>query len=350
MRDAERGAAHRRPGGGAISGNGAQQGGPRARSGWRPGAAGARLESTYRRRLLHGLVLAGVVLACVWEAWLGSSDTPRGGATREPGASLGQQSVGWFSPPGNPGRLPLATGTAAETVEAAAPNLEAPVPTALPSAAAAPETESYDDSSDQEPQFTPEPALAAAGQAADALATHGADQQSSGLAPPESQIELASPPSPSVRVTAIGDSVILAAASDLARLVPGIEVDAEVGRPVPAAIDVMRARRDAGSLGDIVLIHIGNNSPLTPDQLDEMMELLAGVRRVVFVNLTVPRDWEGPNNAVLAQGVTRYSNAYLVDWHGASTGHPEYFQDGVHLRPEGARAYAELIAASLGVP
>ena len=80
------------------------------------------------------------------------------------------------------------------------------------------------------------------------------------------------------------------------------------------------------------------------------MELLAGVRKVVFVNLTVPRDWEAPNNAVLAEQVARYSNADLVDWHGASADHPEFFQDGVHLQPEGAQAYAKLIAASLRAP
>jgi lysophospholipase L1-like esterase len=36
----------------------------------------------------------------------------------------------------------------------------------------------------------------------------------------------------------------------------------------------------------------------------------------------------------------------LVDWYAASAGHPEYFWDGLHLTPQGARAYADTIAAA----
>jgi hypothetical protein len=36
----------------------------------------------------------------------------------------------------------------------------------------------------------------------------------------------------------------------------------------------------------------------------------------------------------------------LVDWHGTSAGHPEYFWDGIHLTPQGARAYADVISAA----
>ncbi len=43
----------------------------------------------------------------------------------------------------------------------------------------------------------------------------------------------------------------------------------------------------------------------------------------------------------------RYPNkAVLVDWYAASAGHPEYFWDGIHLTPRGARAYTDLIAAA----
>jgi hypothetical protein len=74
-------------------------------------------------------------------------------------------------------------------------------------------------------------------------------------------------------------------------------------------------------------------------------------RRVAFVNEKVPRSWEGSNNAVLATGVTRYPNARLVDWHDAGVDHPEYFwADGIHLRPEGAAAYAVLIAREVVAP
>ena len=152
-------------------------------------------------------------------------------------------------------------------------------------------------------------------------------------------------------VTAIGDSVMLGAANTLAPTVGNIEVDAEVGRQVSTAIDLLRAYRDAGRLGEVVVVHMGNNGTFSASQFDQMMEVLANVRRVVFVNLKVPRSWEGSNNTVLAEGVTRYSNAVLVDWHAASVDRPDFFwSDGIHLRPEGAQYYAQLIAAAVAAP
>ena len=75
------------------------------------------------------------------------------------------------------------------------------------------------------------------------------------------------------------------------------------------------------------------------------------MRRVAFVNTNVPRAWEGPNNAVLADGVQRYPRAVLVDWYSASADHPEYFvEDGVHLQIQGQQVYADLISSHLRTP
>ena len=75
------------------------------------------------------------------------------------------------------------------------------------------------------------------------------------------------------------------------------------------------------------------------------MSVLGDRKRVVFVNLKVPRRWEGPDNDVLGANVAKYPNAVLIDWHNIGGAHPEFFwQDGIHLRPDGARFYADLIA------
>jgi hypothetical protein len=124
-------------------------------------------------------------------------------------------------------------------------------------------------------------------------------------------------------------------------------IDARGSRQAPEAIEVLRQLRASGKLGDVVVVHIGNNGLFATRQFDEMMRVLSGVRRVLVVNVTVPdgKSWV-PNNEVLAEGVRRYPNrAVLVDWYAASAGHPEYFWDGIHLTPRGARAYADLIAA-----
>ncbi len=149
-------------------------------------------------------------------------------------------------------------------------------------------------------------------------------------------------------VTAIGDSVMLGTVGAMTEAISGISVDAAVSRQVSTGIEILQGWRDAGVLGDVVIVHLGTNGYFSSGQFDQMMQVLADVRLVVFINLKVPRDWEGNNNAVLASGVSRYGNAVLVDWHSASVNRSELFwSDGIHLRPEGAQLYANLIASVL---
>jgi hypothetical protein len=143
-------------------------------------------------------------------------------------------------------------------------------------------------------------------------------------------------------VTAFGDSVMLGAEPLLTAA--GVDVTAEVSLQASAGIEIIRTRQQAGTLGSTVIVHLGNNGPFTAAQFDQLMGLLAGVQRVVVVNVKVGRAWEDGNNAMFAANVGRYANAVLVDWHGAGSAHPEYFwDDGIHLRPEGAQAYAALV-------
>ncbi|HEU4792034.1 MAG TPA: acyltransferase family protein [Nitrolancea sp.] len=155
-------------------------------------------------------------------------------------------------------------------------------------------------------------------------------------------------PQPSGPVTAIGDSVMAGAAGVLQQEISPLNIDAEIGMQTANAIDLLRARRDAGQLGQVVVVHIGNNGVFTSAQFDDMMQVLTGVQTVLFVNVKVPRPWEGPNNGVLAGGVSRYSNAKLVDWRRESEDRPDLFwDDGIHLRPEGQQLYADLIAGQV---
>ena len=138
------------------------------------------------------------------------------------------------------------------------------------------------------------------------------------------------------------------AAGVLQQEISPLNIDAEIGMQTANAIDLLRARRDAGQLGEAVVVHVGNNGVVTAAQFDEMMRVLTGVQTVLFVNVKVPRPWEGPNNGVLASGVSRYSNAKLVDWRRESEDRPDLFwDDGIHLRPEGQQLYADLIAGQV---
>jgi lysophospholipase L1-like esterase len=128
--------------------------------------------------------------------------------------------------------------------------------------------------------------------------------------------------------------------------IPGIAVDGAVSRQFETGIGVVQADRSAGTLGSVLVIELGTNGTVTSSDIDAMMQAAAGVKRVVFVNVDVPRSWEQPDNATLAAGVARYPGvAVLADWFSLSSPHPEWFAaDQVHLQPAGAAALAGLIA------
>jgi peptidoglycan/LPS O-acetylase OafA/YrhL len=156
------------------------------------------------------------------------------------------------------------------------------------------------------------------------------------------------PPTP-LRITAIGDSVMLGAAPALTSTLNGsVFVDARVNRQVSECLSILHVWHDQGLLGDVVVVHIGNNGPFNADQFAEMRDLLAQVPKVIFLTNKVPRMWEEPNNQIIRDGAASMPNAVLIDWRVESDPHPEmFYADGIHLRPDGAAFYASLINARL---
>jgi peptidoglycan/LPS O-acetylase OafA/YrhL len=147
------------------------------------------------------------------------------------------------------------------------------------------------------------------------------------------------------RVTAIGDSVMLGAATQLADTIgpDRVTVDAAESRQFSAGVDTVQQYHDNGELGADVVVQLGTNGTINPDDFNRMMDMLKG-RKVILLNAKVPRPWEDQVNSTLADGASRY-NATLIDWHNIASQHPEFFwDDGIHLRPEGAEFYAQLIA------
>jgi peptidoglycan/LPS O-acetylase OafA/YrhL len=152
-------------------------------------------------------------------------------------------------------------------------------------------------------------------------------------------------PVTNARVTAIGDSVMLGAAPQMASLFPNIDFDSAVSRQVSVAIQLLRQRAASNALGDYVVIAMGNNGTFTPGQFDEIMSIIGANRKAIFVTVKVARSWEGGNNQVIRDGAARYPNAAVADWRSLSQTRDDFFwSDLIHLRPEGAYAYATLIA------
>ena len=154
------------------------------------------------------------------------------------------------------------------------------------------------------------------------------------------------PPPVGGPVSAVGDSIMIDIQPYLESDLPGVTVDGQVSRQFETGIGIVQADRAAGTLGAVLVVELGTNGSVTTADFDAMMQAAAGVKRVVFVNINVPRPWELPDNAVLSAGVARYPGvAVLADWNTESTPHPEWFTpDQVHLQPAGAQALAALVA------
>lgn len=149
-------------------------------------------------------------------------------------------------------------------------------------------------------------------------------------------------------ITVIGDSLMIGLAPVLEELLPGVIIDAEKGRQMHEAPEVLSKLRKEDKFGKTIIIGLGTNGAFTEKQLRATLDCLEGAEQIVLLNCRVPKPWEAVVNETLAEVAKSYPNAKLLDWHATSRGHDEYFyQDGVHLNPTGAEAYCKMIFEAL---
>lgn len=158
-----------------------------------------------------------------------------------------------------------------------------------------------------------------------------------------------------VPVTAIGDSVMISAAGALqSRLGSSVYIDARSSRQFAEGITLARRLRLENRLTPVTVVHLGNNGPVRDRDVDTLMAELAGVAKVVLVNVRVGTPWRDAVNQVFADAAARHPTISLVDWHLASNGQRDWFQsDGTHFRTTsgpGASAFADLIVSAIFPP
>ena len=175
----------------------------------------------------------------------------------------------------------------------------------------------------------------------------------SGSAVPPAVVETTTtttaPPVP-IAQFALGDSVMLGAAGELATR--GYTVDAKESRQFSDGRAIVEQLRDAGRLGDVVVVHLGTNGNINPDDLTAMMDALAGVPQVLLLTIDVDREWTAGNNDLIFNAASTYPNASVLYWADLADSCPgDCFQsDGYHLRPDGQAYYAALIDGALEAP
>ena len=152
-----------------------------------------------------------------------------------------------------------------------------------------------------------------------------------------------------LKVTAIGDSVLLDADKDLKSMIPDCIVDAKESRQVAKARTVVDELKQKGELGDIVILALGTNGTFSPTVGKKLVKAIGKKRQIYWVTVYGEHlQWQESSNEMIWSMAEEYDNIHVIDWTAYCAGHEEWFlQDGVHLTQEGCRAYAQMIYDSI---
>jgi peptidoglycan/LPS O-acetylase OafA/YrhL len=146
---------------------------------------------------------------------------------------------------------------------------------------------------------------------------------------------------------AVGASVMLAASPELQKVLgPKATIDAAVGRQATDIAARIEAYALDGALPEEVIVQVGENGPLTKADMDRLHADLRGIKKVVFINVRVPRNWQDESNSVLKAQTKNWKEATIADWYDASS-NPSILYDGTHPNPEGQVIYANTVRKAL---
>jgi peptidoglycan/LPS O-acetylase OafA/YrhL len=150
------------------------------------------------------------------------------------------------------------------------------------------------------------------------------------------------------QVTAIGDSVMVASAAALNADMPGIYINAQVGRAMVAGLSIIQTLAADGGLRRYVVVGLGTNGPVSAAQIRQLHRAIGPSRYLILVNTFGPMSWESSVNSVLAAAARHTSHVGLANWRAAIAGHTGLlWPDGIHPQPSGAKVYARVILAAI---
>ncbi|HUC58133.1 MAG TPA: hypothetical protein VMA95_12080 [Streptosporangiaceae bacterium] len=150
-------------------------------------------------------------------------------------------------------------------------------------------------------------------------------------------------------VTAVGDSVMVAATPALDEALPGISINAVVGRQFYTGLQVIAELKSEGQLRPVVVVGLGTNGTVTASEISQLYAEIGPGRRLVLVNTYEARSWEQEVNTTLATAVTAHQGTtVLADWYDTIKNHTDLlWPDGIHPQPAGGVVYAKMLKAAL---
>ena len=150
------------------------------------------------------------------------------------------------------------------------------------------------------------------------------------------------------QVLLVGDSVSLGAEAEFQRVFPNGWMNSEVGRQLGTGLDVYNQCVADGHGAGVVVFALGNNGVAREDQVRALIDAAGADKKVYLVTTRVPLPLQDVNNELFWNVASQYDNVQVIDWYAESAGHDEYFwDDGTHLRPEGAEAYVMMLRRAI---
>ncbi|MGH2841650.1 MAG: hypothetical protein ACRDKY_12585 [Solirubrobacteraceae bacterium] len=141
----------------------------------------------------------------------------------------------------------------------------------------------------------------------------------------------------------VGDSTMILATPYLGRR--GIEADSRGCRQMTAGIQMLAARRHAGTLPNVAVLALGANGAVTYGAISRALNTVGRTR---VLGLVTPRNSSSSASAMRRAARTRPHRVLLIDWVAYSGGRSGWFAgDGLHVSYTGAEAFARLVRRKL---
>ena len=158
----------------------------------------------------------------------------------------------------------------------------------------------------------------------------------------------------SAPITVIADSVLLGNREFLQENIENLYVNAEGGRPLESASELIKQMQKEGNLGSTIVIALGTNSIKDPEEsLEEIIKTLPKNHKLILVTCFDDR-FKHPHKTTKAMKELgkKYDFITIMDWEKEAMAHPEYYKgtDGVHFyrEKEANNAYLKLLQKAIG--
>lgn len=144
-----------------------------------------------------------------------------------------------------------------------------------------------------------------------------------------------------------GDSLAVNVGDYFSEQYPGIIVDGEIGRQLYNSDEEVKKYAQYDSRDTAMIFFLGSNGYFEESHVESLLASFK-LSDIYFVNVSLPREWEGPVNKVLADYAKKHDRVKIVDWYTASLGHEEYFEpDGIHTNHQGRVKLQEILDKTL---